>query len=338
MPIKNASRRKRRWFTIQTQAGIPTRLDAAMRFLKATVRSRKARWFAVCLLLAAGGVAWWWYTRNPLEQFVGRDLRKLDADESQIAALFRKTLGRLLPEEFTSSKSRLYKVLDRVLPKEYQSEAEWRAFGGLEPWYLWRYQRDSEQCLILFQANSSFPHPGSTRITVHFLKSDGTHIATSEFHVGWRSRLLDAVICPHELLDTEAISIQTRQTLGGYDSRQYFAVGDDRLILVRIENLAGELIANRYSPTPGFGPAPPDRSAQAWEELLMSGKSCDILDALGWLGADHSVWKNDHYETTALVTSLRAKLSVRQRITALTESDHPWIRQAAVEAKKQLKD
>jgi len=298
---------------------------------KAALRNRKVWTLTVCIVLAVAGMVCWSATRCQLSSFIDRDLRKLDPNP---VPQWRKLLAKVVPDDYLSSEARLKKTLGQVLPEEFTRPPFWG--GGLEPWYLWRHTTKTGERFVLFQADTYFPSPGSARVVVHFLDSSGRHLTASDFRVGWRTQLVEAVFADQELLGTKAIVIRTEQTLGGYDSRQYYTLRDNRLALVRFEDLDQGMRRNYYYDglRPGVGPEVLPRNADEWETLLLSTEPCDILEALMWIGGDH---RNLEHKSDPLVDAIRARPTVRTRIAELSESPNAWIREAAIQIARESK-
>src|SRR5262245_10569779 len=109
-------------------------------------------------ILGAGGVpaagrgGRRWFTRNPLAEFVDRDLRNL-ADTSK--ANWRSYLGRYVPGEFLNPKLRLINWIDRTLPEKYTSKGI-----GFQPWYLWRFKDDADPRFLLLLVQQRGVVPG----------------------------------------------------------------------------------------------------------------------------------------------------------------------------------
>src|SRR5262245_3188662 len=121
-----------------------------LRYLTAIRRRKRLCWAlagAIAFALA-GGAFLYWYGRGTLDEFVDRDLRKLDDEPKSALA---KVLRRFLPAEFTSPRARLNKVLRRILP-EFDSlkNESLRSFHALQPWYLWRNTTEAGPGFILF--------------------------------------------------------------------------------------------------------------------------------------------------------------------------------------------
>jgi hypothetical protein len=289
------------------------------------------------LILVAGGTALYRYSRGTLAEFVNQDLRKLD-DGPQTAPM--KLLARFLPEEMTSPRARLNKLLRRILPDEFKPVG----FGaGFQPWYLWELKTEAGSRYILFE--------GSSAAAIHFLDSSGRYNGGSRFSVGgWGLGfspgigIKDAALLHHELVSAPVIEIQTVPSWNSDKiTRQLYGIFENRVALLRIEDSNGKAVANSYGDAL-IGPMPPARTADAWEDLLHSPDRTRVLEALMWIGAWH--WTHAEPPSQAvsaeqvamgrLVVAVRKRPTVQQRMGELTTSANPWIREAAELAQEQI--
>src|ERR1043166_913342 len=153
----------------------------------AILRKRKLRSLTVGVVLVLVAMTTWWWLRNPLDEFVGRDLRTLD-DNSPIQAWAKKTFGRWVPDEVLSSHARLRKLLDRILPDEYVSEPKRKRFVFFEPLYLWRYEEESQGRFMLLEVGHGMGH-GSGQAAV--LDAHAKHLGSSLVRVGGFSDIVN---------------------------------------------------------------------------------------------------------------------------------------------------
>lgn len=303
-----------------------------MRALGAIVRTRKRILLLAALAVALGGLFVVWISRPTLDEFVGRDLRKL-AEEPQ--PKWKEWLSQVVPEKYISSKSRLHRLLDGILPKEYAESRD--PFFGFQPWHLWKHVTADESIFILCDVRQLSIIPGSACAAIHFLDSRGTHLGWSEIYTGNRCDLNDVTFGYEELAACPVIKIRTSASIGGADTLQVYGIIERRIAMLRLARRDGKLWQMSYHPRPWAGPAPPTRSVAEWEQVLRSADVPCILEALTWIGGDHNTsWDKEH-ESNRLVKAVRARRLVRARITTLAESDNPWIREAAIEAQQQLK-
>jgi len=303
-----------------------------MRALWAIVRTRKRILLLAILAVVLAGFFVVWISRPTLDEFVGRDLRKLDEERPP---KWKELLAQIVPSEYISSKPRLHRLLDSTLPKEYaQSRSRFLEF---QAWHLWKHETEDGSIFILCDVRQLSMIPGSACAAMHFLDSQGKHLACSEIYTGNRCILDDVVFVYEELTACPVIKIRTSPSLHGSYTQQIYGIIERRVALLRLADRDGSLRRVSYYPNPSFGSAPPNRDATEWEQLVLSPDVPRILEALTWIGGDHATsWQKEH-ESSRLVTAVRARPRVQQRIAALAESDNPWIREAAVDAQRQLK-
>src|SRR5262245_28561507 len=137
-----------------------------------------------------------------------------------------------------------------------------------------------------------FEVPGYSWMAVHLFDRDWKQTAVDNFPTGYRISLFDIWQERVDALAEPAIVVRLG-TIGSfgnftYRERQYYAVRDGRLALVRIEQEGKEVTRGRFSAShPWTGPKPPERSTEQWIELLSSADAADVLETLTWLGGSH---------------------------------------------------
>jgi hypothetical protein len=272
-------------------------------------------------------------SRGSLDEFMGRDLRKLHDGPDSAAG---KSLARFLPAGMLSESKRLERVVTRRFPAEPPFN-----FSLYEPWYLWRVNAGRESRLVLFQGCTVFPSPGGAGIRIVFLDPNGDYTAHTEFSAGSRVQILDAALTR----DESVIEIQCSFWITASLRKQFYALHKDRVALVRLEDASGQLTPNDYQyGGPWFGPKLPARTADEWEDLLLSAESVEVLEALMWVGGSHHTlperWpgylSKEQVEAAKLVAAVRGRPNVKRRIAELSHADDTWVREAAVLAGKQL--
>ncbi len=130
-------------------------------------------------------------------------------------------------------------------------------------------------------------------------------------------------------------------------ARQYYAVIEGRLALIRLEDHQGELIENIYDP-PDFaiGPRVPDRTPQEWEQALLSNDPAEILRSLVWLGGWHVRRGTPEHRVSGesragaeLADRVLHRPLIQRRVCAELQNSagsNPWIRQAARRAEDRI--
>jgi hypothetical protein len=312
----------------------------------AFLKKRTVRWVLASILvfLVGGGVLLYWYSRGSLADFVDVDLRKLDDTH---ATALGKFLNGILPDQFPGTRTKLNQILSHTLPKEFQTEdADWEKMTGVEPWYIWRVKLGGGSRLMYFEGHSLFVIPSASGARIHFFDSKGKYEGTSEFLTGWRIQILDAALVNHEIPGSAVIEIKTAPSINGASiGRQFYAIFENRVALIRVEDEDGKPIANCYRyPNHQLGPSPPIRTMEEWAELLRFSERVHVLEALVWMGGDHFTVADrergeiarESLESVRLVAAVRNSQIVQKRIAELTVSENQWIREAAVLAQQQL--
>jgi hypothetical protein len=110
-------------------------------------------------------------------------------------------------------------------------------------------------------------------------------------------------------------------------ARQYFALRNHRLVLLRLEDLGGKPAPNTYvGSTPAIGPGLPDRTDAEWETALMAEEMSEVLSALGWLAGTHVERNGTNVDRVSTVLD---RPRVKERLLQLQKSSNLWIAQAA---------
>ena len=114
--------------------------------------------------------------------------------------------------------------------------------------------------------------------------------------------------------------------------------------LIRLEDSHGKLHINDYDAlnhTIGFTEV--GRSAEDWEESLITKDEAQSLATLTWLGGFHlkadadvaGNWHEDLAEAR-LVEEVRARPAVKKIVNSLKDANNPWVREAARLAAEQM--
>lgn len=292
----------------------------------AAMKRRKFTLLAVCVFLATFAGGWWWLTRFRLDDYVGRNLRRLDPDP---LPAWRQFLAKWLPEEVVSTQAQFNKEMQRLLPEEYRGDSETRKWFGPNPWHIWRHQSKEGPSFIFLACQPCFMVPGSAQVYVHFFDTAGRHLGCSTFDVGNRTDLESVTFRYEPLVGANVLDCKVVPTIGGYRGRQIYLVRDRQIALVRMEDSNGNLRAMHYHrDSAAAGPLPQLRSMEEWESLLDSDEPADILEGLVWIFGDH------YSDDQARVDAIHSQPSVQKRIAELAKSENAWIQQAAEEARK----
>jgi WD40 repeat protein len=253
---------------------------------------------------------------NTLKSYRGKELKDLEADGDE--------------------PRRLYAAIKSLIPNR-----EYRGFFDYVPWHIWEFTKQGEEpSYTLFEANTSLPQPGSTRIRITLLDSMGQVLSETQFDTGHRCYMQGVKL--ESLVEGEypAIVLETGSGFGpGPDvPKQYYARIGNRIDLVRIENSARTATRNTYYRRHDHtGPPIPVQTAAEWESDLRSRNRLKVLRALVWLGGVH--WElrpgesadpqMEDVQQVRLVRKLRKRPAVLARLRELVNGKEEWERQAA---------
>ena len=135
-------------------------------------------------------------------------------------------------------------------------------------------------------------------------------VAQAEFDAGRPLEITGASLLEDPSLDGSAVDLDVSRPAGGPDIvREVYALGPDRIDLVRLERADGRAAASR-----GIGPPPPDTTERGLRADLESRERRRVLRALVWM-SERRGWP----EHTAL----------EDRVRALAASTDAWIAEAA---------
>ena len=206
------------------------------------------------------------------------------------------------------------------------------------PWYIWKTDRSGRARYVMLLGESLLLIPGGTSACIQLFDATPSLIGNQCFQTGWRNQLISASLEYSEELSSDLVVIRTVPVINGRDIRkEYFAISEDRVRLVRLENSGGAGVQNEYVfPNYEIGAVPLAQTVEAWTSLLQSKDRSDVLSALVFLGGRHlkeperqlhSEWRESRY--APLFQQLVASVAIRELISQLRNSGSPWIRDAA---------
>ena len=245
-----------------------------------------------------------------LARFVGRDLWKHRPSEGESHAL-TKLLGEI--------------------PKGYMCEPA--------PWHVWQTSRDGQTRYVVLLGEDLGIIPGGTSACLQLFDADGKRIISRSFQTGWRNVLVDASIEYFTSLASDLVVLHTAAVINGRPiAKEYFAISQVRIRLVRLENDKSEIVQNEYVfPNYEIGLVPEARTIDEWAGLLQSKDVADVLPALTFLGGRHLTGPDRNFVSepqgskySGLFQQLLGSARIRELIAHLETSDNEWVRQAAV--------
>jgi hypothetical protein len=220
-----------------------------------------------------------------------------------------------------------------------------RTYGDVfdyRPWYVWEWKKVGRPPIcVLFDANTSLPHPASTRIRITMFDPSGKALSETAFGTGHRCYLRDVVVVAS--VNDDAYPLICLETgLGGGPGpdigKQYYGLLGSHFVLVRLEGSEGFARTNRYFAEHfRCGPEMPQQSAEKWTADLRSKDPLKVLRTLVWLGGTYSVPGVHKTEDVAaevlqqasLVKLVRERDDVTARLKELANSKDRWLREAA---------
>jgi hypothetical protein len=251
---------------------------------------------------------------NELSRYEGRDLRNLDDADND----------------------KLFDLLEKLFPKYCETSSI------TDPYYVWTVQDEKRNILryIVVDGEQIQKLPGGSRACISLFDEVGRLVATSEFSTGWRIDIKDVELIKDSIIGVPVIVILSG-SFGGRDiGRQYYALFNDEVVLIRLEDVNGTVIPNRYTgSTDTIGPTVVKRSLDEWEAALCSDNEVEILLALIWIGGIHDdsassgqfgpkpYRANSRY--VEQVRRLRRRKRVQERLSRLRASDNQWVREGA---------
>jgi len=200
---------------------------------------------------------------------------------------------------------------------------------------------------VLFRGEPITSIPGTSSAHIFLFDASGRLVAQSEFSTGWRIDIRDAAVLTDRVKGEKLIRINTGPVIGGSDIRtQYYALIDDALALVRLEDSSGSCIQNEYAaPNHTIGPEAITRTETEWIRALSAPRLAEILRTLVWLGGRHSRLianpgnvHTESYNDAALHLNVRTNPKTKVLLEGLAANPDPWIADAAQIALRSLEE
>jgi hypothetical protein len=244
---------------------------------------------------------------STLKRFVGKDLRALSDKE-------RAPLAQLLSGKDNHD-----------------------SFFGRSPWYVWAIGKPKSARFVAFEGQPTRIWPGADAARIHLFDPSGKKLGQWHFSTGWRISMHSAAISYSEDFSAHIVSVVTTPHINGRDvAKQFFAISDNELYFVRMEDHNGQLLDNDYAtPTFTIGIHPSAQTPEEWMGLLSSGDKAVVLSALTFLGGYHgdpthpSTIELEDVDQLRMVKRLRNDGRVRALVHHHMKSDNTWIKDAA---------
>jgi hypothetical protein len=225
--------------------------------------------------------------------------------------------------------------LDKILgtvPKGYMLEE-------LGAWHVWKTRRDGQARYVVLLGAPEVTIPGGSSAGLQLFDATVKRINRWSFQTGWRITFDSASIEFSNDLEADLIVLHMARFINGRNvAKEYFAIGDDRLQFVRMENDKGEAVQNEYVfPNCEIGVVPNASTVEQWANMLESQDKANVLSALMFLGGRHITEPQRHFATepqeskyAALFQELVRSPRVRELIERLSNSENTWVKQAAL--------
>ena len=203
-----------------------------------------------------------------------------------------------------------------------------------------------ESRYVLVEESPLVMIPGDSRLQVSVFDDHGKLLDSSEFGAGWRIMITKIRFIYMKDFGREVLEVESEPGPNGADvSKQYYALIEDRMRLIRLEDSNGALYVNFYaSPNHTIGFTELGRSAADWEKSLITKDEAQSLATLTWLGGLHlnvhigePAHLHEDLSEARLVEEVRARPAVKKILNALKDSKNKWLREAARSAAEQMR-
>ncbi len=214
------------------------------------------------------------------------------------------------------------------------------------PWHVWRINGSSRARYAVLLIESELTVPGGSSACIQLFDAASKRIESWSFHTGWRTTPVSASIEYSKGLKSDLIVLYMTPFVGGRVAKEYFAVDDDKLKFIRMEDDKGKVVQNEYVyPNMEIGIVPESKSTDEWVSMLESKSKADMLSALEFLGGRHFTEPERHFvsepqtsEYADLFRQLLGNPRIHELIERLTHSEDEWVRQAALLASRGPRD
>ena len=240
-----------------------------------------------------------------------------------------------LPKMVGKSAEQLAKEHGGTLKSLSKATNETR-FGPV-PWHVWKFNRPEVRYAV-FSGQHIFTIPGTSSASIVLVSATGAEIGSWSFSTGWRIDIQSARISFDDKLQAQVITVSTAPVINGRDvAKQCFALVDDKLYFVRMEDRKGKLIRNDYlSPNHTLGGDLPAKDMAGWSALLESRKLPLRLAALTYLSGTHmnpdrrrTDVASESVEDAKVARAFRDADSTKKRIADYRQSEYGWLKEAA---------
>lgn len=228
-----------------------------------------------------------------------------------------------LPKMVGKSAEQLAKDHSAMLKSLTANDGHFGPFPGPVPWHVWKFNTP-EARYVVFSGQHIFMIPGGSSASILLLSAGGAEISSWNFSTGWRIDIQSASMSFDDKLQARVITIYTAPVSNGGDvAKQYFALVDDKLYFIRMEDSKGTLIRNDYLRP--FGGELPAKDLAGWTALLESPKLPLRLAALTYLSGKYIA----HMKDPELARAFRSADLTKKLIADYRKSNNTWLKEAA---------
>jgi hypothetical protein len=206
-----------------------------------------------------------------------------------------------------------------------------------QPWRIWKTNRQGQTRYVVFLGQRLWSIPGGSSACVQLFDAAAKKMKSWCFQTGWRIDLGGASLEYSGDLGSDLLVVHTAPVINGQNiAKEYFAISEDRLRLVRLENNKGELVQNEYVlPNYEIGIVPGAATSEEWVHLLESKDNVVLLAALTFLGGRHIDGRDRDFapgqhagKYAELFQEIQGNPRIRDLVENLSNSDNEWVRQA----------
>jgi hypothetical protein len=204
-----------------------------------------------------------------------------------------------------------------------------------------------KRVISFFSAKKEMMVPGGSSARVELFDANAKEMKSWSFPTGWRVTFDSASIEYSNDLGSNLIVFHMIRFINGRDiAKEYFAIDNDQLKFVRMEDAKGDAVQNDYLfPNVEIGVVPGVTSPSQWAGLLESTHQADVLSALMFFGGKHlpdtqrtGIGGPENGMYGEVFQELLGSPRIRELIESLSHSENEWIRQAALLAARAPRD
>jgi hypothetical protein len=262
---------------------------------------------------------------NTLEAYLGRDLAQADAQER---ARFCRQLCAMTGD----------------------APEGWN-LSSFDPWWVKEFKTEDVSWMAL-EVDPERTVPGASGVRAHLFDAQWKRISKCVYSTGYRFFLREADIQHLPLIEGPLLVVrvesagpfvvhngsETPAFVASRFQREYYAYRKGSLLLIRLEDDSGKLVANSYRWFhPSIGPPVPRRTTSEWIETLNSADVVETLATLVWLSGHHLESTQPRYENTSqesaefsrMFEGVRDSAETRSAMIRLKDSANAWVREYA---------